>query len=65
MKRTTFASLDDAGLKQRTRREKFLGEMKAVVPWARLVALIVPRCPTAGPKGGRPPMPQEVMLRVC
>jgi transposase, IS5 family len=64
MKQTTFASLAYAGKKKRTRREKFLAEMEAVVPWPRLVALIEPHYPKAGPKGGRPPMPLEVMLRV-
>ncbi len=38
--------------------------MEAVVPWARLTALIEPHYPKAGPKGGRPAMPLEVMLRV-
>ncbi len=64
MKQTTFASLAYAGKKKRTRREAFLAEMEAVVPWARLTALIEPHYPKAGPKGGRPPMPLEVMLRV-
>ena len=36
--------------------------MNAVVPWARLTALITPHYPTG--KGGRPPMPLERMLRV-
>jgi hypothetical protein len=40
-----------------TRREHFLAEMDAVVPWGRLLALIAPYYPKAGPKGGRPPMP--------
>jgi transposase, IS5 family len=64
MKQTTFASLALASKKKLTRREKFLAEMEAVVPWARLTALIEPHYPKAGPKGGRPPMPLEVMLRV-
>jgi hypothetical protein len=34
------------------------------VPWGRLLALIAPHYPKAGPKGGRPPMPLETMLRV-
>jgi IS5 family transposase len=38
--------------------------MDAVVPWTRLLALIEPHYPKAGPQGGRPPMPLEVMLRV-
>ena len=50
--------------KKQTRREKFLAEMDAVVPWARLLTLIAPHDPKVGPKGGRPPMPLETMLRV-
>ena len=50
--------------KKQTRREKFLAEMDAVVPWARLLTLIAPHYPKVGPKGGRPPMPLETMLRV-
>jgi IS5 family transposase len=46
------------------RREQLLAEMEAVVPWCRLLALIAPHYPKAGPKGGRPPMPLETMLRV-
>ncbi len=38
--------------------------MDAVVPWGRLLSLIEPYYPKAGPKGGRPPMPLETMLRV-
>ena len=65
MKQTTFASLTYATKKKRTRRERFLSEMAAVVPWGRLTVLIGPHYPKAGPKkGGRPPMPLEVMLRV-
>ena len=33
MKQTSFASLEYAGKKRKTRREKFLGEMERVVPW--------------------------------
>jgi hypothetical protein len=53
MKQTTFASLAYSGKKKRTRREKFLSEMEAVVPWSRLTGLIEPHYPKAGPKGGR------------
>lgn len=45
-----------------TRRERFLAEMNAVMPWARLTALIEPHYPTAG--NGRPPLPLERMLRI-
>jgi hypothetical protein len=50
--------------KKVTRRELFLAEMDAVVPWGRLQALIEPRYPKVGPKGGRPPMPLKTMLRI-
>ena len=63
-KQPAFPGLRDAMKKKRTRREQFLSEMDAVVPWSRLLALIAPYYPKAGPKGGRPPMPLETMLRV-
>ena len=62
MKQTTFASLAWQAKGRTTRRERFLAEMNAVVPWARLTALIEPHYPKA--KTGRPPMGLEVMLRV-
>lgn len=62
MKQTTFASLAWNAKGRTTRRERFLGEMNAVVPWARLTALIAPHYPKGG--SGRPPMPLERMLRV-
>jgi IS5 family transposase len=45
-----------------TKRERFLAEMNAVVPWAPLLGLIAPHYPTRG--RGRPPMPLERMLRI-
>ena len=42
----------------------FLTKMDAVVPWARLIERIAPHDPKAGPKGGRPPMPLEMLLRI-
>jgi IS5 family transposase len=48
---------------KQTRRVLFLAEIDAVVPWGRLLALIVPYHPNAGPKGGHTPMPVETMLR--
>lgn len=62
MKQTTFASLAWTAKGRTTRRERFLAEMNAVVPWARLTALIEPHYPKG--KGGRPPMPLERMLRI-
>ena len=38
----SFASLDFAAKKRRTKRDVFLAEMAAVVPWNPLEALIAP-----------------------
>ena len=62
MKQTTFASLAWQGKGKVTRRERFLAEMEAVMPWQRLQALIDPHYPKAG--AGRQPHPLPRMLRV-
>ncbi len=62
MKQQGFSSLEQAHKKKRTKREVFLGEMDAVVPWARLEALIAPHY--TKPRKGRPQMPLVVMLRI-
>ena len=58
----TFASLAWSQKGKVTRRERFLAEMDAVIPWARLVALIAPHYPKAG--NGRQPLGLERMLRI-
>lgn len=58
----SFAQSEYAGKKKRTRREKFLGEMERVVPWARLAAVIEPHYPKG--ERGRPPIGIERMLRI-
>ena len=63
-KQPAFPGLRDVMKKKQTRRELFRSEMDAVVPWRRLMSLIEPHYPKTGPKGGRPPMPLETMLRV-
>ena len=63
-KQSAFPGLRDAMKKKQTRRELFLAEMDAVVPWGRLLALIEAHYPQAGPKGDRPPMPLKMLLRV-
>src|SRR5215470_2417784 len=60
----SFASLDFAGKKKRTKRDVFLAEMAAVVPWSKLEALIEPHYPKVGPQGGRRPFAIAVMLRI-
>jgi IS5 family transposase len=64
MDQLSFASLDWAAKKKRTKREVFLAEMAAVVPWAKLAAVIEPHYPKSGPQGGRRPFPLAVMLRI-
>lgn len=62
MKQKSFSSLEQAHKKKRTKREVFLGEMDAVVPWRRLETLIAPHY--SKPRKGRPQMPLSVMLRI-
>lgn len=62
MKQTTFASAAWDKKGKVTRRERFLGEMDAVIPWKHLNGLIEPHYPKAG--NGTQPMPQERMLRI-
>lgn len=62
MKQTTFSGLAWATKGKVTRRERFLTEMDAVIPWPRLLALIEPHYPKGSQ--GRPPIGLERMLRV-
>lgn len=58
----TFAGLAWSQKGKITRRERFLTEMDAVIPWPQLVALIRPHYPKAGQ--GRQPLGLEKMLRI-
>ena len=60
-KQQTFASAAWSRKGKVTRRERFLAEMDAVIPWSRLVKLIAPHYPHSGK--GRPPHDLERMLR--
>ena len=60
----SFATLDYAGKKKRTKRDVFLAEMAATVPWSVLEAVIAPHYPQPGPQGGRRAFPIAVMLRI-
>lgn len=62
MKQKSFASLAWDGKKKVTRRERFLAEMDAVIPWDRLLELIGQHYPTG--EGGRPAKPLATMLRI-
>lgn len=62
MQQTTFASVAWEKKGKVTRRERFLAEMDAVIPWDRLLALIEPHYPKAG--NGTQPKPMQQMLRI-
>ena len=62
MQQTTFASVAWEKKGKVTRRERFLAEMDAVIPWSRLLGLIEPHYPKAG--NGTQPKPMEQMLRI-
>ena len=65
MGQLSFASLDYAAKKKRTKREVFLSEMDPVVPWSKLEAVIEAHYPKANLTGGaRRPFPLTVMLRI-
>ena len=58
----TFASMAWQAKGKVTRRERFLAEMDAVIPWTRLLGLLAPHYPKAG--NGRQPLGMEKMLRI-
>jgi IS5 family transposase len=58
----TFAELAWNSKRKVTRRERFLKEMDAVIPWQRILPLIEPFYAKPGP--GRPPLGLEKMLRI-
>ena len=62
MDQISFSDAEYAGKRKKTRREVFLAEMEAVVPWKALLELIEPFYPNAG--RGRRPYPLASMLRV-
>jgi transposase, IS5 family len=58
----TQLGLDLTLTTKRTRKREFLDEMRRVVPWLKLIALIEPHYPTG--KTGRPPFPIATMLHI-
>ena len=58
----SFAAAEYGAKKKQTWRDRFLGEMNAVVPWSRLVERLGPLYPKG--ERGRPPIPLERMLRI-
>lgn len=59
----TFAGEAWSAKKKVTKREQFLTEMNAVIPWGPLTALIAPHYPQRSGRG-RPPVPLQRMLRI-
>jgi IS5 family transposase len=58
----SFSQAEFANKKKITRRETFLARMEALIPWAKLLAVIEPFYPKG--ERGRPPVGLERMLRV-
>jgi len=59
-----FGDYKQTTAKKRTKLEKFLPEMEAVVPWQALIDLIEPNYPLTSNKGGRPPCALTTILRI-
>lgn len=64
MKQRSLAESGYARRPKPTKRQRFLTEMDAVMPWARLIALVEPVQPKLGARGGRASFPAETMLRI-
>ena len=62
MKQTSFSDLAYENKKKTTRKERFLGEMDAILPWKHLLKPIVKKYPKTG--NGRRPISAQVMLRI-
>ena len=62
MKQSSFSDLAYEQKKKTTRKERFLAEMDAILPWDKLLKPIVRKYPKAGQ--GRHPIPAAVMLRI-
>ncbi len=58
----SFADLEYAMRKKKTKRELFLDLMDSLVPWDECIALAKPSCPAG--RRGRPARDPEMMLRM-
>ncbi|WP_413615399.1 IS5 family transposase [Halomonas cupida] len=65
MKQISFAQAEHQNKKKVTRRERFLAQMEALLPWQRLIDALSPSYfPNAAGKRGRPPIGLKRMLRI-
>ena len=62
MNQMTFSDVEYSHRKKSTKKEKFLFEMDAIIPWESWVAMIAPFYPSG--ERGRPPRGIEPMLRM-
>ena len=62
MKQSSFSDLAYEHKKKTIRKERFLAEMDAILPWNKLLKPILRKYPK--PSQGRHPIPAEVMLRI-
>jgi transposase, IS5 family len=62
MEQISFSDAEYSAKKKITKREKFLHEMNAIVPWETLLKVIQPHYPIVG--NGRAPYPLSAMLRI-
>lgn len=56
-KQLGFSDYNQTTATTKTKRETFLAEMEAVVPWQALIKRIEPHFPKTSKKGGRPAFP--------
>jgi hypothetical protein len=56
-KQLGFSDYELTAVKKQAKRERFLSEMEAVVPWQALIALTKPRYPKVSKKGGPASVP--------
>jgi IS5 family transposase len=64
MKQRSFAETGYERRPKATKRQRFLTEMDAVIPWARLMALVDPVQPKMTARGGQVSYGAETMLRI-
>jgi IS5 family transposase len=63
-KQLRFGDYEQTSARKRTKRERFLVQIQAVVPCKALIDLIEPYYPKSGSKGGRPPYPHKTMVLI-
>jgi IS5 family transposase len=63
-KQLGFSDYEQTTARKRTKRERFLVQMDAIVTWKALITLIETYYPMTGSKRGRLLCPLETMLRI-